>query len=174
MYELVAALPKKQLIQISRNGDLDVISRKEMVNEIFIQLGYAKEKNLIELMEKKKIEEVARIADEFEFYEFNAWIGRYGYLNLKLEETSCEKEWLLPMKAEEVYNESEETSCEKEWILPLVLWTWKSGVCDGRIFKYREDYIRILQDCGELGKRIAQNMQGRFLFEIPLEELLGV
>ena len=129
-----------------------MISRKEMVNEIIIQLGYANAKNVIELMEKKNIEEVERIADEFEFYEFNAWIGKYGYLNLELDETSC----------------------EKEWILPLVLWTWKSGVCDGRVFKYREDYRRILTNCGELGQHIAQNMHDRFLFEIPLEELLGV
>lgn len=129
-----------------------MITRREMVNEIIIQLGYAKESNVVEQMKKKNIEEVERIADEFEFYEFNAWIEKYGYLNLEVKETPS----------------------EAEWILPLILWTWKSGVCDGRVFKYREDYRRILSNCGEFGQHIAQNMHDRFLFEIPLEELLGV
>lgn len=130
-----------------------MITRSEVIGTIFLEMGHAKAQGLVDLIKEKEVERVKALSDEFNFEEFKDWIEKYGYLNLKTNETTS----------------------DEEWILPLVIYIWKSGICDGRVFKYREAYRYLLQqNCGEIGKHIANLMHDRFLFEIPLEELLGV
>lgn len=124
------------------------MTREEILKFLLGQLKELKEKNIVNLMKAKRIDELWEISEKIEFSPLQKF---------------CQKKhlWL------------DISEIPEEYIYELVFYISQSGTYDYDIFRYRKDWTNLLRETKEnLAVQIADSIEKYNLYNCTIRELV--